>query len=74
MMHHIGNKRYPGEYVRTMSAINICKMTFKDVKLKQKNSFQYLELFRRQARIPTGFIGFWNPVEFLIIALIILKT
>ena len=44
-MHHIGNERSPGEYVRTMSAINICKMTFKDPKLKQKNLFHYLDLF-----------------------------
>ena len=63
-MHHVGNKRSPGEYLRTMSAINICKMTFKDAKLKQKKSFQYLELFWSHAQIHTGFLEFWNPAEF----------
>ena len=45
MMHHVGNKRSPGEYLRTMSAISICKMTFKDAKLKQKIHFNILSCF-----------------------------
>ena len=36
-MPHVGNKRLPGEHLRTMSTINICKMIFKDAKLKSKN-------------------------------------
>ena len=64
MMHHVGNKRSPGEYPRTLSAISVCKMTFKDAKLKQKRSFQYLELFWSQAQIYTGLLGFWKPEEF----------
>ena len=39
-------------------------MIFKDAKLKQNKSFQYLELFWSQARIHTGFLGFWNLVKF----------
>ena len=73
MMHYIGNKRYLWEYVRTMSAINIDKMTFKDAKLKQKNSLQYLELFWSQARI-LGSLVSGTQKNFPIIVLILLKT
>ena len=50
MMHHVGNKMSPGEYLRTMSAINICKMTFKDAKLKQKSHFNILSCFGARLR------------------------
>ena len=32
-MHDVGNKKSPEEYLRTTSAINMYKMTFKDAKL-----------------------------------------
>ena len=37
---------------------------FQRHKIKAKISFQYLELFWSQARMHTGFLGFWNPIEF----------
>ena len=46
MMQYVGNKRLPGEQLRTMGTMSICKMTFKDAKLKQKKeSFHILSCF-----------------------------
>ena len=57
MMHHVENKTFPGEYLRTMSAINICKMTFKDAKLKQKSHFNILSCFGVRRKSILGSFG-----------------
>ena len=44
-MRYVGNKRLPGEQLRAMGTMNICKMPFKDAKLKQKNRFSILSCF-----------------------------
>ena len=51
------NKTSPGEYLGTMSAINICKMTFKDPKLKQKSHFNILSCFGVRRKSILGSLG-----------------
>ena len=47
----------PGEYLKTMSAINICRMTFKDARLKQKSHFNILSCFGVRRKSILGSLG-----------------